>query len=183
MVYDDRYVTKEETPPTVQQFIKQRTRWSQGFMQTLRKGTWRELPTRKQRWLAAYTLAFPNIQALLGIYVFFSLVTMFSLKTPVLVAIITCLPVLMLLAHLLTSIVGLHEFTEAHGLHASGGAILQLVLAWVPYQILLSYAAIRAVSRQLRGITNWEKTQHVGAHRGEVGDGFHELTEVSHHAA
>ena len=172
VVYDDRYVTKEETPPTVQQFIKQRTRWSQGFMQTLRKGTWRELPTRKQRWLAAYTLAFPNIQALLGIYVFFSLVTMLSLKTPVLVAIITCLPVLMLLAHLLTSIVGLHEFTEAHGMHASGGAVARLALAWIPYQLLLSYAAVRAVSRQLRGITNWEKTQHVGAHRGEVSEGF-----------
>ena len=183
VVYDDRYVTKEETPPTVQQFIKQRTRWSQGFMQTLRKGTWRELPTRRQRWLAAYTLAFPNIQALLGIYVFFSLVTMLSLKTPVLVAIISCLPVLMLLAHLLTSIVGLHEFTEAHGLHASGGDAVRLALAWVPYQLLLSYAAVRAVSRQVRGITNWEKTQHVGAHRGDVSDGFQELTEVSHHAA
>ena len=33
--YDDRYVTKEETPPTLGQFVRQRTLWSQGFMQTL----------------------------------------------------------------------------------------------------------------------------------------------------
>src|SRR3954471_11873025 len=32
--YDDRYVTKEETPPTLRSFVRQRTRWSQGFMQT-----------------------------------------------------------------------------------------------------------------------------------------------------
>jgi len=183
VVYDDRYVTKEETPPTLQQFIRQRTRWSQGFMQTLRKGTWRELPTRRQRWLAAYTLAFPNVQALLGLYILFSLVTMVAFKTPVLVAIITCLPVLMLLAHLLTSIIGLHEFTRAHGLRASRGTFLRLALAWVPYQIVLSYAAFRAVSRELRGISNWEKTQHVGAHRGQPGDVLEELTGVSDHAA
>jgi glycosyltransferase XagB len=183
VVYDDRYVTKEETPPTLQQFIRQRTRWSQGFMQTLRKGTWRSLPTRRQRWLAAYTLAFPNIQALLGIYVVFSVVTMLSFKTPVLVAIITCLPVLMLLAHLLTSIIGLHEFTEAHGLHASRGAVLRMALAWVPYQLVLAYAAFRAVSRQLRGISNWEKTQHIGAHRGQFSDTIETLAEAHDHAA
>src|SRR6185312_10726406 len=73
VVYDDRYVTKEETPPSLQQFIKQRTRWNQGFMQTLRKGTWRDLPTRKQRLLAAYTLAFPYTQAVLGGYFAISL--------------------------------------------------------------------------------------------------------------
>ena len=76
VVYDDRYVTKEETPPSLQQFVKQRTRWNQGFMQTLRKGTWKALPTRKQRLLAAYTLAFPYTQAVLGVYFAFSLATM-----------------------------------------------------------------------------------------------------------
>ena len=78
------------------QFVKQRTRWNQGFMQTLRKGTWKDLPTRKQRWLAAYTLAFPSAQALLGIYVLVALLTMFAFKVPVVVALISYLPVLVL---------------------------------------------------------------------------------------
>jgi hypothetical protein len=30
---------------------------------------------------------------------------------------------------------------------------------------MLSYAALRAVAREGRGATDWEKTQHVGAHR------------------
>jgi hypothetical protein len=34
----------------------------------------------------------------------------------------------------------------------------------VPYQLLLCLAALRAVWRELRGIHNWEKTAHAGAH-------------------
>jgi len=166
VVYDDRYVTREETPPTLGQFIKQRTRWSQGFIQTLHKGTWKGLPTRKQRLLAFYTLAFPQFQALLGLYVLFSLVTMFSLKVPVQVALISYLPVGMLVAQFLVSVVGLREFTAAHGLKLTRADLVRLALAWFPYQIVLAYAAGRAVVRQARGINNWEKTAHVGAHRG-----------------
>ena len=184
VVYDDRYVTKEETPPTLQHFIKQRTRWSQGFMQTLIKGTWRKLPTRKQRWLAAYTLVFPLVQALLGAYILLSLGTIVAFKTPVWIAIITYLPVLMLLGHLLTSIVGLQEFAKAHGLETSGDDTFHLALAWIPYQLVLAYASFRAVGRQARGITNWEKTQHVGAHRQHhVGAEIRTLNEAGDHAA
>ena len=165
VVYDDRYVTKEETPPTVSAFIRQRTRWSQGFMQTLKKGTWKDLPTRKQRWLACYTLAFPQGQAVLGIYVVISLLTMFSLKTPEQVALITFLPVLMILAFFLIYVIGLQEFTKAHGLEASPRSVVRMALGWLPYQLMLSYAALRAVARERSGATDWEKTQHVGAHR------------------
>jgi cellulose synthase/poly-beta-1,6-N-acetylglucosamine synthase-like glycosyltransferase len=184
IVYDDRYVTKEETPPSLGQFIKQRTRWSQGFIQTLRKGTWRGLPTRKQRLLAVYTLAFPYVQALLGIYIVFSMAMIAAVKTPVWVAIVSYLPVLMLLAHMLTSLIGLREFSEAHGAKASSGDMIRLILAWFPYQFVLAYAAGRAVSRQLRGISNWEKTQHIGAHREHLSNRVEELTEeVGDHAA
>ena len=180
VVYDDRYVTKEETPPTVDAFIRQRTRWSQGFIQTLRKGTWKELPTRKQRWLACYTLAFPRVQSLLGIYVIISLFIMFSLKTPEQVALITFLPVLMILAFFLVYVIGLQEFTKAHGLQASSRSVLLLAVGWLPYQLMLSYAALRAVAREARGATDWEKTQHVGAHR-EHGPGT--LLEASDETA
>ncbi|MGY6024582.1 glycosyltransferase [Streptomyces spinosirectus] len=165
VVYDDRYVTKEETPPTLGHFVRQRTRWSQGFMQTLRKGTWKQMPTRKQRWLAFYVLAFPHGQALLGVYLLVSLGMMFLLKVPVLVALISWLPVLMLVAHFVTQAVGLYEFTDAHKLQATPMAVLRMAVAWYPYQLVLSYAAIRAMRRQLTGRDDWEKTQHVGAHR------------------
>ena len=42
---------------------------------------------------------------------------------------------------------------------------LWLALAYLPYQWLLAFAALRAVWRQARGENSWEKTAHVGAHR------------------
>ncbi len=165
VVYDDRYVTREETPPSLQQFIKQRTRWSQGFMQTLMKGDWQRLPTFGQRILAFYTLAFPSAQAILGLYVLASLGTMFTIKTPAGVAIILDMPFYLLIAHFLLSVIGLFEFTSAHGLKPTFKTLFIMAISYLPYQWVLSYAAMRAALRQLRGINNWEKTQHVGAHR------------------
>jgi cellulose synthase/poly-beta-1,6-N-acetylglucosamine synthase-like glycosyltransferase len=168
VMYDDRYVTKEETPPTIKQFIRQRTRWSQGFMQTLRKGTWKELPTRGQRFLAWYTLAFPHAQAGLGLYIPIALVTAFFMNAPVVLVMLSWLPVLLLFAHFAVSVVGLYEFTGAHGLHASPRTVVVMAFMWMPYQIMLMYSAVRALRRQMRGAKDWEKTAHVGAHRDAV---------------
>jgi hypothetical protein len=107
---------------------------------------------------------------LLGVYIPFSLLTVVAFKAPVLVALISYLPVTMFLAHFLTSAVGLYEFTGAHGLEASPSAVVRMALAWFPYQLVLSYAALRAVARQARGVSNWEKTEHVGAHRPDLTD-------------
>ncbi|MGO4425510.1 glycosyltransferase family 2 protein, partial [Streptomyces sp. MCAF7] len=156
VVYDDRYVTKEETPPTLGHFIRQRTRWSQGFMQTLKKGTWKQMPTRKQRWLAFYVLAFPHGQALLGLYLPISLGMILVLKVPVLIALFSYLPVLLLCAHFLVQAVGLYEFTGAHGLEATPGTLVKMALSWFPFQMVLAYAAVRAMRRELLGRHDWE---------------------------
>jgi cellulose synthase/poly-beta-1,6-N-acetylglucosamine synthase-like glycosyltransferase len=165
VVYDHRYVTKEETPPTLRQFIRQRTRWSQGFMQTLRKGTWKQLPTRGQRLLAWYTLVFPHAQAILGLYLPLAVLATLVLQAPVPVALLSWLPVLLIAAHFVTAVVGLYEFTGEHGLRASPGRVFTMALTWLPYQLVLAYAAVRALRRHLSGVSNWEKTAHVGAHR------------------
>ena len=57
VAYSPEYVTREETPGSLKSFYKQRTRWNQGFLQVLRKGEWRSLPTRGQRLFARYMLA------------------------------------------------------------------------------------------------------------------------------
>jgi cellulose synthase/poly-beta-1,6-N-acetylglucosamine synthase-like glycosyltransferase len=165
VVYDDEYVTREETPPTVGQFIKQRTRWNQGFLQVLGKGDWLKLPGIRQRLLALYTLASPLIQAVLTIYPLISLWMLFFVKLPTLLALLTMLPLYMLVIQLVISLVGLYEFTAAHGLKTSWLSPLWLLVAFLPYQALLGYAALRAVWRQLRGMNSWEKTAHIGAHR------------------
>ena len=173
VIYDDRYVTREETPPTLGQFIRQRTRWSQGFLQTLLKGDWRRMPNRAQRLLAAYTLTFPLVQAALGLYAVIALIMMFEVKAPVLVALISYVPVFLLASHFLTAAVGLREFADAHGLKASWGMTLSMALAWFPYQLLLAFASVRAAGRMAVGINNWEKTRHVGAHRQKQEAGEH----------
>jgi cellulose synthase/poly-beta-1,6-N-acetylglucosamine synthase-like glycosyltransferase len=165
VVYDDRYVTREETPPTLHHFIRQRTRWSQGFLQTLIKGDWKRLPKTEQRLLAAYTLGFPCAQAVLGLYIAVSLFMMVSVRVPVVAALILDLPFYLLAAHLILAIIGLYEFAGAHGLKPSWKTPVVMTVGYLPYQGLLAYAALRAVYRQMQGINNWEKTQHVGAHR------------------
>lgn len=165
VVYQDEYVTREETPPTVSQFIKQRTRWNQGFLQVLLKKDWLRLPTWPQRLLALYTLSFPLYQALLMLYVPVSLVLIFFAKVPILVAMLSALPLYMLLLQYGITLIGLYEFTGVHGLRPSRWSALWLLIVFLPFQWLLSYAALRAVWRQLRGMNNWEKTIHIGAHR------------------
>jgi hypothetical protein len=115
--------------------------------------------------LAAYTLGFPTAQALLGVYLIAAIVMMFLFKTPVLTAIVLALPLYLLAAHLLLAILGLYEFTGAHHLKPSWTTPIVMTIAYLPYQWVLSYASVRATVRELRGINNWEKTAHVGAHR------------------
>jgi cellulose synthase/poly-beta-1,6-N-acetylglucosamine synthase-like glycosyltransferase len=168
VVYDDRYVTREETPPSLPQFIKQRTRWSQGFLQTLMKGEWRHLPNLEQQLLAFYTLSFPTIQAVLGLYSLVAIISMFTVRAPVLSALILDLPFYLLAAHFSLAAFGLYDFAEAHGLKPRWTTLLVMALGYLPYQWVLSYAALRATARQLRGINTWEKTKHVGAHREQT---------------
>ncbi len=165
VVYDDKYVTKEETPTSVAQFIKQRTRWNQGFLQVLFKQGWRKLPNLRQRLLAFYTLAFPLFQTGMMLYLPVSIWMMFFVKVPIAVAIVSSLPLYMVILQFIISLVGLYEFTSVHKLRPSWLSPLKLALSYMPYQWLLSYGALRAVARHLRGINNWEKTAHIGAHR------------------
>ncbi|MBV9581255.1 MAG: glycosyltransferase, partial [Chloroflexi bacterium] len=165
VLYDDVYVTREETPPSVGQFVRQRTRWNQGFMQVLAKGDWLRLPTLRQRLLALYTLGFPFFQAVTLAYVPLSAWTMVYARVSVPVAMISSLPLYMLLLQLTIALLGLWEFAGVHGLRTRPVDVLRLTLSYLPYQVLLGIAAGRAVWRQARHQTGWEKTHHVGALR------------------
>jgi hypothetical protein len=129
------------------------------------KGEWRHLPTLRQRFLAAYTLVFPSVQAVLGVYLLLAIVAMLTIKTPVQGALVLLLPFYLLVAHFCLAVFGLFDFADAHGLKPRWTTVLVMALGYLPYQWVLSYAAARAVIRQVRGINNWEKTKHVGAHR------------------
>ncbi len=165
IIYDDEFVTREETPHTIPQFVKQRTRWNQGFIQILFKGEWVKLPKLSQRILAFYVLTLPELQAFFALMVPVSFIMFFFVKLPLWFAMLTFLPLYCFALTAFIDMAGLHEFLKAHHRKWNWREAGILVLAFFPYQWLLSLGAIRAVFRYIRGTSNWEKTAHLGQHR------------------
>jgi glycosyltransferase XagB len=168
VAYDSMIVTREETPDSLGALVKQRTRWNQGFLQVLAKGDWKQLPTVWHRLLALYTLSGPFLQAFSGVITPFGVVAAIWLELPAAVAMVTFLPLVPTLATLLFERVGLHDFGVQYGLRIRLTHYLLLVASAPVYPLVLSYAALRAVWRHLRGRTDWELTRHVGAHLGDA---------------
>ncbi|EFH80382.1 glycosyltransferase [Ktedonobacter racemifer] len=171
IIYDDEFVTKEETPHTIEQFIKQRTRWNQGFIQILFRGRWLKLPNLSQRLLALYVLILPEVQAFFTLMIPVSIVMFFFVKLPVWMAMFTFMPFYCFILAMFIDLAGLHEFVKVHNRQWSWREAGMLLIAFMPYQILLGIGAIRAVYRFLKGASNWEKTTHIGQHRGNVAKG------------
>jgi glycosyltransferase XagB len=165
IIYDDEFVTREETPHTVAQFIKQRTRWNQGFLQILFKGEWKKLEKFSQRLLACYALTLPELQAFFALMVPISLVMFLFVKLPLWIAMLTFLPLYCFILTVFIDLAGLHEFLKAHKRRWSWREAMIMIVAFFPYQWLLSFGAIRAIIRYIQGRTNWEKTAHIGQHR------------------
>ena len=163
VAYDPAVATREETPGSISGLIRQRTRWNQGFLQVLRKGDWKRLPPR-QRVLGFYTLAMPFAQALVGLLVPLAFLTMVFVKAPVPITMLAFVPLVPTMITLVVETVALREFCRDFGLKSRPRDYVRLVLGALPYQTLLSWAAARAVWRDLTGRRDWEKTAHSGAH-------------------
>ncbi len=168
VAYSPELATREETPPTLRGLVRQRTRWNQGYLQVLRKGEWRRLPTRGKRAMARYLLAMPFLQALAGVLVPVSLLAIVVVRAPVLFVLLTFAPMFPTAATLVVEIAGLAEFNRMFHLRVRLRDHVKLVLGSVPYQLVLAFAAIRASVREFRGEQAWEKTEHVNAHRLEL---------------
>ncbi len=166
VVYDAEHAT-QETPPTIQGFIKQRTRWNQGFMQIIKKGEWKKLPTLRQKILALYVLGWPIIQAFLFLALPVSFITSLFVKLPVWVSLFSMLPLYLLVLQMAVAIVGLKEFTKEYNLHMPFYFPIKLAFSFIPYQLLLGYSSLRAVLHYIQSKTAWEKTAHVNAHRSK----------------
>jgi glycosyltransferase XagB len=165
IIYDDEYVTREETPHTIPQFIRQRTRWNQGFLQILFKGEWIKLEKFSQRLLAFYILILPEMQAFFVLLIPVSLGMFFFVKLPLWLAMFTFLPLYCLILAAFIDLAGLREFLKAHKRRWSWREAIIAGLAFFPYQWILGIGALRAVYRLIRGASNWEKTIHLGQHR------------------
>ena len=149
VAYTPALATREETPETIAALVKQRTRWNQGFLQVLRKGDWRVLPLRA-RLLAAYTLAFPFLQAASALVFPFTLLLMYALGFPIELAVVSFLPLVPLFVILAVELAGLHTLERVR-LRRARTRLPSTPAGRRPYQLLLCFAALRAVWRELQG--------------------------------
>jgi len=168
VAYDPEVVTREETPPTLMSLYKQRTRWNQGFLQVLRKGEWKKLPTFGQRMMARYLLSMPFLQAFTGLMIPVSIALILFAKVPTGIALLTFLPIVPTLLTLVVETAGLGDFRRMYGVKIRFRDYARLLLGSFPYQVFLAAAAVRSVVREIRGINAWEKTEHTGAHRPQA---------------
>jgi glycosyltransferase XagB len=162
--YDPLMVTREETPDSLKGLFKQRTRWNQGFIQVYRKGDWKRLPGLRQRMLARYTLATPFVQTLTGLAIPVGIAIGLLANLPVVVALVSFLPLLPTFAILGFEVAGLHDFGRQYRLRVRAVHYLKLIVSSPIYLVVLAAAAVRAVWREGRGHDDWELTTHVGAH-------------------
>jgi cellulose synthase/poly-beta-1,6-N-acetylglucosamine synthase-like glycosyltransferase len=165
VVYRADWVTQEETPHTIAALIKQRTRWHQGFLQVLGKGDWKRLPGWPRKLLALITLGAPIMDAVLVTALPFVIAASFFVRLPVPVALLSWAPLYGVLFQVIATCVAAPLFAKEFGQRLPLLMLLRVPLTYLPYQWLLSVGAVRAVARQLKRQSNWEKTEHVGAHR------------------
>jgi glycosyltransferase XagB len=168
VVYDENHVTKEETPDTLSAFIKQRTRWNQGFLQIFFKFNWLKLPKMRQKFVASYILLFPLLQALLFLYIPIAVYFAFTVKLPILLALFSFLPLFLFFLQITTLLVGFYHFTKSYNLKLSIWMPFEIVLLLYPYLFILAFSSVRAVYRFFFGLNIWEKTAHVNAHRPQI---------------
>jgi cellulose synthase/poly-beta-1,6-N-acetylglucosamine synthase-like glycosyltransferase len=165
VVYDELHATQEETPDSVKSFIKQRTRWNQGFLQIVRKKDWLKLPTFKQKLIAAYILLSPEIGALLFFYIPLAIGIALTQKLPVPVSLLSYLPFYLFIFQIAVCGLGIYEFCKAYRLKSSFWMPLKVMISFYPYQLLLMISSFRAGYRMLVNQIGWEKTAHTNAHR------------------
>lgn len=165
VMYDAQHVTREEVPHSTRAFVKQRTRWNQGFLQILRKGEWLKLPSARKVVLIGSVLIAPSFMAVVIASAPLFILIGATTKLPVLVSLLSFVPLLLAVVMLLTSVIGLYEFGRDQGIRISPFRYLLLVLSFIPYQGLLMVSAVRAMTRELTGSRGWEKTVHTGQHR------------------
>lgn len=164
VMYDPELVTREETPHHLSGFVKQRTRWNQGFLQVMSKGDWRSLPQRRQRLLAAFTLSTPFLQALNCLLIPISVATVLFSSLPIGITMLAFLPITPALTIAVIEHLALDEFGRTYAQPARLIDHIRLLVGTPMFHMLLSWAAARAVVRHLRGQHSWEKTAHLGLH-------------------
>jgi cellulose synthase/poly-beta-1,6-N-acetylglucosamine synthase-like glycosyltransferase len=165
VIYDEQHSTQEETPTCVAGFIKQRTRWNQGFLQIFLKDDWKKLLQLRQKLVTLYVLLAPLTQSFFLLYVPVSMWVAFTQKMPVMISLFSFIPLYLFILQILVYIVGLYEFTKAYKLRYPFWIPIKILITFYPYQLMLMFSSFRALYRLVFSKNGWEKTLHTNGHR------------------
>jgi cellulose synthase/poly-beta-1,6-N-acetylglucosamine synthase-like glycosyltransferase len=168
VVYDAALATREEAPTDVAAFMRQRTRWDHGFLQVRRKGEWKQLPTRRQRWSAWFVLANPALQGIGTVAALGQIVLAFAVHVPLGLTMLAFVPLLLTAVIVAVELAGLSEFSRAFDQKARVRDYAWVVVGYLPYHLMLAAASFEATRRARRGDLSWAKTHHEGLHREPV---------------
>lgn len=162
--YKPVLATREETPPTVWDLIKQRTRWHQGFLESFIAGQWQAMPTFRQRFLAFWILSHPFFQGFSAVLIPVAIVMMVTgvLKSPVVLVLIMFLPIMLSVLMVALQLEQLRDFSRAYQRDIPWIAYVIVVVTQPLYQWILSFAAMRAVLRHFTGQTTWQSPARSG---------------------
>jgi cellulose synthase/poly-beta-1,6-N-acetylglucosamine synthase-like glycosyltransferase len=156
VAYDPELATRTPAPTTLKSLIGAHAQRIRGFVQVLRKGVWRDLPTRRQRLLARSTLARPLVEAVTSLAVAGGIVAALIFGAPPLALVLAFLPTLPALIGVGVALAGLSELGRLEGRPVRILDRLRLVVAFVPHDLLVSVAALSAVAGELTGRSRWD---------------------------
>lgn len=162
--YKPVLATREETPPTVWDLIKQRTRWHQGFLESFVAGQWQAMPTFRQRFLAFWILSHPFFQGFSAVLIPVAIVMMVTgvLKSPVLLVLIMFLPIMLSVLMIALQLEQLRDFSLTYHRNIPWVVYVIVALTQPLYQWILSFAAMRAALRHFTGQTTWQSPARSG---------------------
>lgn len=165
MIYGPRLATLEETPLTEAGFIRQRSRWDQGYLQVLFKGDWLKLAKLGQQWVVFYLLIQPLVRHILTLAMVFLPVLVTLMEVPLWLSLASWLPAYFLWLQIGLYVLGMIQLRRYYQLVFSPLLYLFIIMVYLPYQLLLLVASGRALLRLAWGEMAWEKTDHYNRHR------------------
>ena len=138
-------------------------------MQVFAKGDWKALPTRRMRTIAMVGLSCSNTSWRWpgSAYPWRSL-RQSGGKFPLLVTLVTFLPLIPTLVTVAFDVCMLHEFGCDHRFAITWYDYFRLIAGTPLYQMILAFAALRALLKFQRHDFAWEKTDHSGSHLSYV---------------
>ena len=161
VAYGPDLATVTPAPATLPALLRVHYARIRGYLQVLRKGEWRQLPSRRQRLLARSMLVRPLLDAVTTLAVVGTLATLLAIGAPAPAVLLAALPLVPVPIMVGAELAGLGELARVDGRRPRTRDWVWLVVSFVPVTLLTSGVALWALLAQLRGRVGFERSMPV----------------------